>query len=70
MVLEATGRVAEAVRAYRRVIQLDPENSVALNNLSLLLSHSGGDLDEALSLARRAQRVEPLDPDIDKALAK
>lgn len=64
MVLEATGRVSEAVKAYRKVIQLDAENSVALNNLALLLSNSAGDLDEALALARRAQRVEPLDPDI------
>ncbi|MEO8596750.1 MAG: tetratricopeptide repeat protein [Candidatus Solibacter sp.] len=64
MVLEASGRTEEAIRAYRKGIQLDPENAIAMNNLALLLSEHGGDLDEALSLGRRAQRFLPLDPDV------
>src|SRR5262249_40158431 len=34
-------------------------NTLALNNLAYLLAESGGDLDEALQLAQRAQQKQP-----------
>ena len=56
--LEASGRVVQAQGVYREVIELQPDNAVALNNLAYLLSQSG-ELDDAESLARRAVAVVP-----------
>lgn len=51
----AAGQTEEAERQYRAVLQLDPENALAMNNLAYLLAENGGDLDEALALAHRAR---------------
>jgi len=39
---------------YRQALQLDPHSPPAANNLAWLLAESGGNLDEALNLARTA----------------
>jgi Flp pilus assembly protein TadD len=57
LVLEASGKFAEAQNAYRAALKLDPENAIALNNLAYLLSSHSGNLDEALSLAIRANET-------------
>jgi Tfp pilus assembly protein PilF len=46
---------SEAV--YRLVVKKDPKNYVAINNLAVLLAHSGQNLDEALRLAQRAAEL-------------
>lgn len=50
----AAGRDAEAERAYRRALDVAPDDVDALNNLAWLLFVGGRGLDEAESLARRA----------------
>jgi cellulose synthase operon protein C len=47
---------------YQRVLQIDPKNSQAANNLALALAQTGGNLDTALSLAQSARRGLPDSP--------
>lgn len=64
LVLDACGEKEEAERAYRATLELDPDNAIAMNNLAFLLAERGGDLDQALGLARRAGELMPLDADV------
>lgn len=59
LALDAAGRFPEAEQAYRQVLRLDPNNGIARNNLAYLLASHGGDLDEALDLARHALQSLP-----------
>jgi tetratricopeptide (TPR) repeat protein len=59
MVLEGAGQKAEAEGAYRAALQADSDNATTMNNLAFLIAENGGNLDEALSLARRAVQLMP-----------
>jgi Flp pilus assembly protein TadD len=65
LVLDGVGRRDEAGELYRAVVNLDPNNGVALNNLAFLMSETGGDLDTALDLAARAKQALPNLNEID-----
>lgn len=54
------GRYAESITLYRKVLAQDPDNPVALNNLSWLLALKEGKSDEALDLVNKA--VKKLGP--------
>ena len=69
LVLDSAGKFPEAEAAYRATLKLDPENAVTLNNLGYLLAMHGGNLDEALHLARAAQQADPDSLDIRDTLA-
>jgi Flp pilus assembly protein TadD len=62
-VLARQGKVDEAVEAYREVLESEPENAQALNNLGFLLA-SQDRVDEAVVCYRRSLEIEP-----DNALA-
>jgi len=66
--LESAERWDEAEKEYRAVIQTDPSNAMALNNLAYLLSQHGGDLDEALNLAQQAAQALPDLPEVSDTL--
>lgn len=53
------GRGADAERALRRIIGLEPSNANALNYLGYLLAVRGAELDEAIDLVQRALVQEP-----------
>ncbi|HEY1496134.1 MAG TPA: tetratricopeptide repeat protein, partial [Candidatus Solibacter sp.] len=55
LVLDAMGRKADAAAKYREVLELNPNDGVAMNNLA----ETGGDLDDALRLAQHALRLLP-----------
>ena len=57
--LDASGKRPEALTAYRDAMKLDPNNGVVLNNLAYLMTETGGNLDEALTLAQRAKQQMP-----------
>ncbi len=59
LALEGNGNRADAQRAYRATLELDPDNAIAMNNLAFLLAEGGADLDEALQLARHAMSLAP-----------
>ena len=69
MLYDRTGRSEQARKEYEIVIQLQPENATALNNLAYLEAEEGVDLDQALAHAQRAQQKFPGDLDVQDTLA-
>ena len=58
-VLNAAGRVGEAEAAFRRLLDLRPDDHYALNELGYLLASEGRSLDEAIVLLERAVALKP-----------
>ncbi|QDU70975.1 tetratricopeptide repeat protein [Mucisphaera calidilacus] len=65
---DTDGRSEKAEAGYRRVLELEPENPIAANNLSMVL-HKRGAHDEAVAVARLAVRVAPMVPTFRDTLA-
>jgi uncharacterized protein (TIGR03790 family) len=59
---ERDGQIERAVANYRAVIQRDPMEPVALNNLAMLLANQQGQPREALPYAERAVAIMKNDP--------
>ncbi len=57
------GRSEEAGTAFRRVLQLDPNNAIAIRALADLAA-AQGDVQEAVSYYRRLQKLHPRDEEI------
>ena len=57
--LAQAGRAAEARTQYLNIVKAHPEDPVVLNNTAYLLADTGGDLDEALRLAKSALAKSP-----------
>ena len=53
------GRKQEAIAGYKAVLKMDPNNAITMNNLAYLIVNSGGDPDEALSIAQKARQNMP-----------
>lgn len=68
MLLDALARTKEASDAYNRVLAVDPENVLALNNLAFLSAQTGANLDQAMTFAERAKKKLPNNPDISDTL--
>ena len=66
--LDGADRKQEARRAYEHVLRVDPNNPVALNNLAFVMAETGGDLNQALTLAQRAKQKMPQLPEISDTL--
>jgi tetratricopeptide (TPR) repeat protein len=58
-VFDNAGKKQEALAGYRDAMKIDPNNAVILNNLAYLMTQTGGNLDEALTLANRAKQQLP-----------
>jgi putative PEP-CTERM system TPR-repeat lipoprotein len=56
---EARGDTTGAREQFERVLDANPEAAVAANNLAWILSQTGGNLDVALDLAKRAAKNLP-----------
>ena len=69
LLYDRTERTEQARKEYEIVIQLQPENPTALNNLAYLEAEQGVDLDQALAHAQRAQQKLPADLDVQDTLA-
>ncbi|MBL8235966.1 MAG: tetratricopeptide repeat protein [Bryobacterales bacterium] len=48
------GRMEDAQKSYRRVLEVSPNNPIAMNNLAFLLTEANADLNEAERLAQGA----------------
>lgn len=59
VLLQTTGRSAEAVTFYQRVLELQPDNLVAINNLSWILCEEQGQPKQALELTQRGLAKAP-----------
>ncbi len=56
--LQGAGRSAEAAKAYRRALDLDPRDFEVINNLAVVLMQTGH-VEEAVNYARQATRLAP-----------
>jgi uncharacterized protein (TIGR03790 family) len=61
---EAAGRHDEAIERYRKIVEVNPNDALALNNLAYSLATRKGTLAEARELAERAYRLSPKVPAI------
>jgi tetratricopeptide (TPR) repeat protein len=68
VLLDAQGKKKDAVDAYNKVLGIDPGNTLALNNLAFLTAQSKTNLDQAMTLAAKAQRQAPNSPDVSDTL--
>jgi tetratricopeptide (TPR) repeat protein len=66
--LDALGRKKEAGDFYNRVLGVDPNNALALNNLAFLNADTGTNLDQAMTFAERAKKQDPKSPDVSDTL--
>ena len=58
--LDTVGQKKEAKAVYESALRIESENPVALNNLAYIIAESpGGDLDQALTFAQRANQKLP-----------
>jgi tetratricopeptide (TPR) repeat protein len=62
------GKKKDAAAAYNKVLGIDPENAVALNNLAFINAENGSNLDQAESFAERAKQKVPNSPTISDTL--
>lgn len=68
MLLDAMGKKKEASDLYNKVLGIDPQNALALNNLAFINAESGSNLDQAMTYAERAKKQAPDNPDISDTL--
>ena len=68
LLLDGTGRSDQAIPLYERVLQLQPDHVVALNNLAFAKAEQGKDLDSALTMAQFAHEKQPDSGDIADTL--
>lgn len=58
--LERENHIEAAEAEFRKVLGLDPNNSIALNYLGYMLANHGKDLPQALVMIRKAVQLEPM----------
>lgn len=68
MLQDQLKQTAQARSAYQKVLELQPDHPIALNNLAYILAETGGDLDQALTMAQRARQKLPQDPNVADTL--
>jgi tetratricopeptide (TPR) repeat protein len=61
-VFEESGRIEEAEKEFRRIIERDPLHAPALNYLGYMLADRGLRLSEAVTLIERALKIDPDNP--------
>jgi len=59
ILLQKTGRPEEATKLYERILTLQPDNEVAINNLAWSLCEEQGKHQQALELAQRGLKIAP-----------
>ncbi len=55
----ADGDWTTAEKLYRRVLTIKADSPTVLNNLSVIIAHNGGSLQESVSMARAAVAARP-----------
>lgn len=66
--LDGLNRKKEAIDMYNKVLAIQSDNPLALNNLAYLSADSGTNLDQAQTYAERAKKKAPDSPDVSDTL--
>ena len=59
ILLHTVGRSDESVPLYQRVLQLEPDDLIVMNNLAWVMCEEQGKFKEALELAHRGLQIKP-----------
>jgi tetratricopeptide (TPR) repeat protein len=59
ILLQISGRPEESSTLYQRILKLDPDNIISMNNLAWIMSEVQGKHQEALDLAQRGLKIAP-----------
>jgi tetratricopeptide (TPR) repeat protein len=59
ILLQITGRDEESATLYQRLLELEPDNIIAINNLAWIVCEVQGKHQEALELAQRGLKIAP-----------
>ena len=59
ILLQISGQSEESSKLYQRIIELDPDNIISMNNLAWIMSEVQGKHQEALELAQRGLKINP-----------
>jgi len=68
LICDALGKKKEAMDSYSKVLAIDPDNPMALNNLAFMTADEGSNLDQAMTWAERAKKHAPDNPDVSDTL--
>ena len=64
----SVGDQAAAIADFRKVIEAQPDNAIAFNNLAYLLAESGNQSEEPLKYAEKAVELDPTNPEYEDTL--
>jgi tetratricopeptide (TPR) repeat protein len=59
MLLQITDRYEESAQLYQKILTLQPDNAVAINNLAWIMCEEQGKSRQALELAERGLKISP-----------
>jgi len=59
ILLQINGQTAESAKLYEQILELEPDNVVAINNLAWIICEVQGKPQEALELAQRGMKIDP-----------
>jgi tetratricopeptide (TPR) repeat protein len=59
ILLQIGGRTTESAQLYERILELEPDNVVAINNLAWIICEVQGKPKEAIDLAQRGLKIAP-----------
>ena len=68
LICDALDKKKEANDSYNKVLAIDPDNALALNNLAYMQADLGTNLDQAMTYAERAKKRAPENPDVSDTL--
>jgi tetratricopeptide (TPR) repeat protein len=64
LICDALNKKKEANDNYNKVLAIEPDNALALNNLAYMQADAGTNLDQAMTYAERAKKRAPENPDV------
>jgi len=59
MLLQTSGRSEESTQLYQKILSLQPDNAIAINNLAWIMCEEQGKPRQALELAERGLKIAP-----------
>jgi Flp pilus assembly protein TadD len=68
ILMDGNGRADQAQPIYERILTLQPDHPIALNNLAYIKAEQGVDLESAMTMAQRARQKDPNNTNIEDTL--